>query len=57
MRQVAQGTVLPLLTLLKRVLTCTSHQAPTQPVGFTQRPMHAFPLPEGQASAAQQRAP
>lgn len=57
MRQVVQGTALPSLTLLKRVLTCTSRQAPAQPVGFTQRPVCSFPLPSGRASAAQQRAP
>lgn len=56
-KQAAQVTNLPSLTLLTRMLTCTSLQAPAQPAGFTQRPVSSLRLPAGQASATQQRAP
>lgn len=56
-RPVAQVPILPSLTLLKRMLTCTSIQAPAQPAGFTQPPLRSLPLPAGGAVAAQQRAP
>lgn len=56
-KQAAQVTNLASLTLLTRMLTRTSLQAPPQPAGFTQRPVSSLRLPAGQASATQQRAP